>query len=580
MDAPALPGRRMLALGVMMLSPALHAQLSPDQQEQRDRAQREARARQAQQDAPDVRLDTPASLYHWRQVTLPIEATCHRLEVITLEGEHVRAFAFAQRYLNRYRGRCVGSEGLNLIVRRVSDLVVERGYVTTRIGVLPQASSGGTLKLALAAGTIHAVRVAGPESARGQSDNSDPHASDPHAAVAGDWRFALPVRPGDLLNLRDIEQAVEQFKRLSSQDVSIDIAPTDEPGASDLMISVARTRPWSAVVSLDDSGAPATGRRQGGLNGTFDNMLGINDVLNLGVSRSVPRLATAGTRGWNGYYSVPWGKWTASTSLSDYRYQQQVGGFQQSFLSSGKSRTADLTLQRLVHRDSRGKTAIEFRLGKRWAHSFIEDVEIGSQRRNVTHGEVALVQRQYLGHAQVDLRLAHRHGLTWLGGQGDAKGHRRHDPSFTYAVNTLDVSVAAPFRVGALPLQWSSEYRMQRSSRPLYGSEFITLGGRYTVRGFNGEHTLAGDRGWYWRNTLSLPWGSLPMASYVGLDTGHIGGPGAYGLARKSLRGTVVGVRGSVQRLNIDAFFGRPIAGAGAVLARAVTSGFQVSYML
>jgi hemolysin activation/secretion protein len=388
------------------------------------------------------------------------------------------------------------------------------------------------------------------------------------------------MRPGDLLNLRDIEQAVEQFKRLSSQDVSIDIAPTDEPGASDLVISVARTRPWSAVASLDDSGAPATGRRQSGLNGTFDNVLGINDVLNLGVSRSVPRLATAGTRGWNGYYSVPWGKWTTSASLSDYRYQQQVDGFQQSFMSSGKSRTADLTLQRLVHRDSRGKTAMELRLGKRWAHSFIEDVEIASQRRNVTHGEVALVQRQYLGAAQMDLRLAHRRGLTWLGAQGDAKGHRRDEPSFTYAVNSFDASLALPFRIGALPLQWSSEYRLQRSSRPLYGSEFITLGGRYTIRGFNGEQTLAGDRGWYWRNTLSLPWGSLPMASYVGLDTGHIGGPGAYGLTRKSLRGSVVGVRGSVRRLNVDAFLGRPIAGAGDLQARAVTSGFQVSYAL
>lgn len=558
----ALPGRRAITLGVLLISPALHAQLSLDQQEQRDRAQREARARQAQQDAPDVRLDTPASPYRWRQTALPGEAVCHRLDAIILEGDHAEAFAFAQRYLDRYRGRCVGSEGLNLIVRRVSDLVVERGYVTTRIGLLPQASSGGTLKLALAAGTIHAVRMAN----QGQS--------------VGNWRFALPARPGDLLNLRDIEQAVEQFKRLSSQDVSIDIAPTDEPGASDLVISVARTRPWSAVVSLDDSGAPATGRRQGGLNGTFDNVLGVNDVLNLGVSRSVPRLATAGTRGWSGYYSVPWGKWTASASLSDYRYQQQVDGFQQSFLSSGKSRTADLALQRMVHRDSRGKTAIEFRLGKRWAHSFIEDVEIASQRRNVTHGEVALVQRQYVGNAQLDLRLAHRRGLTWLGGQGDAKGHRHDDPSFIYAVNTFDVSLAMPFRIGTLPLQWSSEYRLQRSSRPLYGSEFITLGGRYTVRGFNGEQTLAGDRGWYWRNTLSLPWGALPMATYIGLDTGHIGGPGAHGLTRKSLRGTVVGVRGSVRRLNVDAFLGRPIAGAGVVQALAVTSGFQVFYAL
>jgi hemolysin activation/secretion protein len=557
---PALPCRRAIALGTLMLSSSLHAQLSLDQQEQRERAQREARARQAQQEAPDVRFEKPASHRQWRDTVLPAETDCHALAAIHLEGEHVARFAFAQRYLDRYQGRCVGTEGLNLIVRRVADLIVERGYVTSRIGLPPDAFDGSTLRLALVAGTIHEVRMATP------------------SAVAGDWRFALPSRPGDLLNLRDIEQAVEQFKRLSSQDVSIDIAPTDVAGTSDLVISVARTRPWHLFASLDDSGAPATGRRQGALNGTFDNVLGINDVLNLGASSSVPQLATAGTRGWNGFYSVPWGKWLTSVSLSDYRYQQQVNGFQQSFLSSGKSRTTDITVQRLVRRNSRGKTAVELRVGKRWAHSFIEDVEIQSQRRNVTHAEIALVQRQYLGRAQLDLRLAHRRGLSWLGGQGDVPGRRRDEPSFRYALTTLDASLNIPFAVGKLPVQWTSEYRIQRSSKPLYASEFITLGGRYTVRGFNGEQTLAGDRGWYWRNTLSAPLGAWPVAAYLGLDTGHVGGPGALGLAAKSLRGTVVGIRGGVGKVGFDAFLGRPVAGAGALNARAVTSGFQLSY--
>lgn len=46
----ALLCRLALALAVLLISPVLHAQLSPDQQEQRDRVQREARARQAQQE--------------------------------------------------------------------------------------------------------------------------------------------------------------------------------------------------------------------------------------------------------------------------------------------------------------------------------------------------------------------------------------------------------------------------------------------------------------------------------------------------------------------------------------------------
>ncbi|WP_196302056.1 POTRA domain-containing protein, partial [Ralstonia solanacearum] len=34
----------------------------------------------------------------------------------------------------------------------------------------------------------------------------------------------------DLLNLRDLEQGLEQMKRVASQDVDMQIVPTDVPG--------------------------------------------------------------------------------------------------------------------------------------------------------------------------------------------------------------------------------------------------------------------------------------------------------------------------------------------------------------
>jgi hemolysin activation/secretion protein len=537
-----------------------HAQQAQtlDQQEQRDRAQREAQARQDQQQQPDVRLDA-ARATDFHRTDIPDEAGCFRLSRVVLEGQRVDAFAFAQRYLDRYVGKCVGHDGVNTMVRRVSDLIIDRGFVTTRIGLAPQDLSTGTLRLTLVPGTIRAVRFA-------------------DGSPVGSWQTALPARPGDLLNLRDIEQGLEQFKRVPSQDVNIDIAPGEQPGESDLVISMKRSRPWHVVVSLDDSGSRATGRLQGGLNFGFDNPLRLNDVLSLGYNHDVYHSDGHGTRGNTASYAVPLGNWLVTTALYDYKYHQTVEGSQQTFTSSGKSRTTDITVQRMLHRTKYGKTSVELRIGKRWAHSFIEDSELLTQKRDVTTAELALVQRQYLGAAQLDLRLAHRRGVTWFGGQQDAWGQPKGAPTFQYGLNLIDTSLNVPFQVGHVPVQWTSELRAQRSSDTLYASEFITIGGRYSVRGFDGEETLAGERGWYWRNTFSVPLGGWPVVAYAGIDGGHVGGPSIRALPEKSLRGEFVGLRGSLGPISFDAFAGWADKGGRALNTMRPATGFQLVY--
>jgi hemolysin activation/secretion protein len=529
-----------------------------DRQEQRERAQREAEAREARQRAPDVRL-TEEQHADFRRVDLPTEADCFRIDSLLLQGAYAEKFAFAQTYLNRYAGRCIGRAGVDLIVRRVSDLILDRGYVTTRVGLAPQDLGEGKLGLTLVAGLIHAVRYA--------DDTS-----------AGDWRMALPARPGDLLNLRDIEQALEQMKRVPSQDVTIDIAPADEPGQSDLLITVKRTRPWHGVASLDDSGSRATGRLQAGLNLGVDNPLGLNDILSLGYNHDVRMSAGHGTQGASASYAVPYGNWLVTASTYGYRYHQIVTGSAQTFKSSGTSRTFDLNVQRVVHRDASSKTSVEFRVGKRWAHSYIEDIELDSQRRDATTAEVALVRRQLLGNAQLDLRLAQRYGVHWFGGQRDRPGRRPDEPTFGYALTTLDASLTVPFRLGPVPVQWTGELHGQRSGDTLYGSEFIAIGGRYSVRGFDGEQTLAAERGWYLRNTFSVPLGRLPVAAYAGIDLGHIGGPSAIPDTDKTLRGQFVGLRGNLGRLSWDAFAGWASHGQRTLETMRPATGFQLIY--
>ncbi|MGP1664325.1 MAG: hypothetical protein ACTS5I_00115, partial [Rhodanobacter sp.] len=70
-------------MGLSLLPCLVVAQTTPDQQEQRERAQREALMRQQQRTAPDVRLSATRRT-DFRHTQLPLEQPCFRLDTLRL----------------------------------------------------------------------------------------------------------------------------------------------------------------------------------------------------------------------------------------------------------------------------------------------------------------------------------------------------------------------------------------------------------------------------------------------------------------------------------------------------------------
>ncbi|MCF5945833.1 ShlB/FhaC/HecB family hemolysin secretion/activation protein, partial [Xanthomonas perforans] len=497
-----------------------------------------------------------------RSTVLPKEDLCFSITRLRLSGagDDATRFAWLWKSLRRYQGRCIGRAGIDIIRRRALDQLVARGLVTTRIGVPEQDLSRGELRLELLPGRLREVRVV--------SDTEGAH-----------WKTALPLRRGDLLDLRAIEQAVEQFKRLPSQDAKIDIAPGEAPGESDLVITLQHGRRWRGVANADDSGVEATGRVQGGLDVSLDNPLGLNDLLSIGYSHDLAtRDEERGTRGNSLSYNLPWGWWTFALSASSYRYHQRVDGFLQTFQSSGESSNAQLDIQRVLHRDGTSKTSAGVVIGRRRARSYLDGVEIGIQRRDTSSAEFYFTHRRYLGAMQLDMRLAHRRGTPWFNSQWTGYDPQIGFPTFRYAVSTLDVSTALPFKLGPVPMAWESSLRAQTAGELLLGSEFVTIGGRYSVRGFDGEATLGAEKGAYWRNTLSFPVQQIGLTPYLGLDAGRIDGTSASGLRGRSLVGGAVGLRGGWFGASVDAFAGWAIHRPDGFASAQPAYGVRVIY--
>lgn len=62
------------------------------------------------------------------------------------------------------------------------------------------------------------------------------------------------------MNLRMLEEGLENMKRISSLDVSMKILPPNEPGFSDLELTIHSQKQVHGSLSFDDSGMKETGK--------------------------------------------------------------------------------------------------------------------------------------------------------------------------------------------------------------------------------------------------------------------------------------------------------------------------------
>lgn len=545
-----------------------------DLQLQLEQLQQQAQQRQRLQQAPDGRLPDP-DIELTTRTDLPTEQLCFPIDTLQLalpeqlppaqrrmgaSQLQQDPFHFLLEAMAPYRGRCMGHAGIDLVQRRLSTLILSRGYSTTRLGIAPQNLSTRTLVFTLIPGIIHKIHFSGSDS-------------------NGSWKTAFPARPGDLLNLRELEQGLEQLRRVPSQSVDMQIVPGNLPGESDIVIDRKRDKPWRLALTFNDSGARATGRWQASLLLALYDPLGLNDLLHLGMSTDADRRGRErGTTADNFSYSLPYGNWTFFVLGNRYNYHQQIAGLFQTVTYSGRGRSLEVTIDSLFQRNRQQKNHLQFKLGKRWTYAYLDDFEMRSQRRNASHAELAWLHRHYIGAAQLDMRLANRWGVGWFNGDADSPRRAPGGPTRRYTLQTVDATLLSPFKLAGRAATYSLTLRGQMTQTALYASEQLSIGNRYTVRGFDGELGLSAERGWFARNEIGLPLNNDNQTVYLGLDFGKVAGPAVQDLLGDKLAGTALGMRGALKGIDFDVFLGWALYKPRGFRTGSPTVGLNLAY--
>ncbi|MDE9566051.1 ShlB/FhaC/HecB family hemolysin secretion/activation protein [Xenorhabdus bovienii] len=527
--------------------------------------QQQAQQQKLDAHPPDVRLSSPLSSPF--SLAFPKETPCFLIQKVTVSGrEGLPHWVPVQRLADLAKDHCLGVRGINQVMSNLQNRLIVHGWVTTRVLAPEQDLSQGELKLRVLPGTVRHIRY---------TEDSDKYAT---------LYTAMPAREGRLLDLRDIEQGMENLQRLPNVQASMEIVPGEQPGESDIVIKRQQPRFWHMGAWVDNSGTKATGRTQGGLMLALDNPTSLSDLFYLSMTRDLAFSNRKNSTNYSAHYSVPLGYSQFAITGSSYTYAQTVPQLNEEAKYRGRSQSLNAQLSRVLHRNARSKTTLTYGVNLRQTRNFIKDTEIEGQKRRTSSWNLGLDHRHYIGAAVLDAGIRYQKGTRWFGAL-PAYEERNDRDSADYAtakseIIQLSASLNTPFTLGNQQFQHRVEYQRQWSNTPLTPQDQFSIGNRWSVRGFDGERTLSADKGWTLRNTLSWQTPLPDQQLYLGADYGRVGGRGSDIIIGRTLAGGVLGFRGNIRPANLsyDVSVGTPFSKPDGFKTDKAHIGFSLNW--
>ncbi|MFE8152167.1 ShlB/FhaC/HecB family hemolysin secretion/activation protein [Brenneria goodwinii] len=436
--------------------------------------------------------------------TTDTEGSCFPIQNIIFRGaEHLSA---KDRTViqQRYQQRCLDLTAINHAVRDTTNRYLTHGYITSQAYLQEQDLANGTLTISVSEGRLESIQLEGE--------------------TPLPVKMAFPSLADHILNLRDLEQGMEQLNRLPSQQITIDIQPGKQPGSSVAALRrTTRALPVELSIGADNSGQKSTGREQLSASLAIDNPLHLADRWWLTASRDSAFSHSYGSRALSGGTSVPYGYWTFSYQYAWNEFFQPTPIGDEHYRYAGQSNTHRLNVNRTMYRDGKQKLALDAALSRRRTENRVAGQRLDVNSPTLSGASVGLSYSAALAGGYITLNPTLSHGLRAWGATDDTD-EASELPRSEFRKFGLSASYFYPLTPSLYFL--TSAYG-QTTPDNLYPSERISLGGEYSVRGFK-EQTLTGNRGLYWRNELNWQFAALPLlgnlALTAALDSGWISG--------------------------------------------------------
>lgn len=472
---------------------------------------------------------------------------CHKIISIHFEGQWTVKPLEINKNINRLFGnKCITVNDIEDILTKTNAMYLERGYTTTKALLPAQDLSTQTLTIAIQEGLIEKV----VQKEEGNQINL--------ALIAEKLE-------NKILNLREIEQALDQYNRIRSNAVEMSIIPGTKTGYSIIEIFNKKTgNVVNATFSLDNKGSKSTGENRLGATINLNNLLGLNENILLGARRPLNFNPKGFSNSYNAAITLPFLFSTLTLSVDQSEYLNTlvpVSG--REITSEGNANSVSLSFNKSLFRDRVTRVNNSIIISTSESKNYIEGLLLTTSSRKYAKiiNDLSLDSR--IGSGSVNASLKYIRGVPWFDSYEDNSGISDKDPHAQFSKWQLDIGYQLSLAIANQPVNLSTSFSVHYADVALYGANQVSVGVG-TVRGFD-TLSFSGERGYYSANDISLPFSFSTAdiqwngSGYLGVDFGSIRNIADPVNDDQTLIGLAAGLRMSNNfGINVDMSIGKP----------------------
>lgn len=412
--------------------------------------------------------------------------------------------------IKKFENKELGKSDILELVKELTDFYIGKGYSTTLLTIKEGNLRTQKITLKVLWGKINKALV----------EDKDPTLSQKMRIYD-----ALPFHKNEVLNVSDIDQALDNLLRIS-YGTKIKIIPDDEEGYSNLNFSGMEYDILNLGLKLNNSGRKESGWNQYSGTMGLNNFIGFNDILSFYYGYNDLKQKSDSQKSWSLSYSIPVGYWSFDTSYYRSEYKKIIGGNFGGYNSDGNSERYSNRINRVLFRNNNHKlsayTSIDVKNNLNRIHELVIDVS-SKRYSNITFG-INDVTTIWGGGTYWDLSLTK--GTPWFGSawvnDPDLLGF---DIDF-HKINGLLSWSKKIHQFDIFSVNYDLTASFQYSKDVLVSDQNISIGDEYSVRGFK-EDSISGNKGGYVSNTVKFPvyinkFSGVSIVPFVGYDVGYV----------------------------------------------------------
>ena len=439
-------------------------------------------------------------------------ASCVKLKTIDLEEEKSIKKRWWHQFENTYIGRCLNSTLIKEILSSLSEQYIKHGYITTRPYLKQQDASDGHLDIHVATGYIESIV------------DSKTKISNSRIESAFLWQ------QGDALNLRDLEDALEIMKRVSSKAVTMAIKPGFFQGASIIEIDDhgdSELLPYRLKMGFIGRKGSQNTRNSINADLSVANPLEINDILRLSRNNSQGNKGFQSNDSWDLNYSFPAVRYLLEFSVAKFDYKQGVVGLGDAFSATGETKVFAGKVNKVFFRNQTNKLSTSISLKQSDSKNYFADQLLDVSSYKTTQIQMDLTHEFLQQWGELTTTYSLHQGTDWFNARTDsyfAGGSEQATLQFTKHV----LSSSLIYFPASRRFHWTSDFYWQYTDNLLFNNDKLTVGSDYTVRGYL-DRNIFGNNAWYIKNDAVKSWSLSGYPSLlhtfslsVGLDAGHV----------------------------------------------------------